>query len=159
MNDIVVAEQVYAFAAALALGAVLCFAYDILRVLHRYVCRGKVAIFILDLLFWIITALGTLFVLIIFCKGYLRAYVFFGEILGFVIFRLSLSSASFFILDFLFRAVRRVFEILMKPVFWAFEKIKGIFVRVSGTLDKFFEKIMNDLKKRKKISNSTAKKT
>lgn len=159
MNDVVITDQAYAFVMSLAFGAILCLLYDILRTLHRYVCRSRVWIFLLDVFFWVAATLATLFILIIFCKGYLRAYVFAGEIIGFVIFRLSLSSAVVFLLGILCRAVGRIFSAVSRPFRRLFWKIDTFFVTVFSNIGRFFARICSQFKKREKILDKEAKNT
>ena len=159
MNDVVITDQAYAFVMSLAFGALLCLVYDILRTLHRYVCRSRVWIFLLDVFFWVVATLATLFILIIFCKGYLRAYVFAGEIIGFVIFRLSLSPAVIFLLGVLCRAAARIFSTVSKPFRFAFGKIGDFLTASFSDIGRFYARIRPQFKKREKILAKDAKNT
>ena len=59
MQGIDVSAQIVTFLLSLALGAVLCLFYDILRVLHMTSVNGFAEVIVSDLIFWLVAAMAT----------------------------------------------------------------------------------------------------
>ena len=108
MWEIHTSDQLLTFGYALLLGAILCVIYDLLST-HRIAngC-GAVTVFIADLAFWIVAAFMTFLFMLARTNGEIRGYVLVAELLGFVIFRLTLSKLLFTLLLAFFKMLARV---------------------------------------------------
>ncbi len=129
-------NQVFTFLWSLALGVAMCLAYDIVRAFHKVSIKGFFEVMFLDLLYWGLWSLITFSFLVLRCKGEVRAYVLFGEALGFIITRVSISKLVYRFFTFVLRALVRIFTIF------------GVNVRkVIECLEKNIKKILKTIKK------------
>lgn len=76
---------------ACALGILLAFGYDLLRILRRIVPHGTIGISVEDILFW--AACGVVIFLLLYEEndGYIRGYILGQIVLGALIYRLLLG--------------------------------------------------------------------
>ena len=91
MGYIDVSAQALTFLLSVALGALLCLMYDIVRVLHKTCVKGFAEVLVCDLLFWVTAAMLTFCFLIIRCQGMVRGFVLFGQLIGFIAVRFTVS--------------------------------------------------------------------
>ena len=136
MGHIDVAFQTYTFLWSVSLGAGFCVVYDFLRALHKLKVKGAVAVFVTDILFWLIAALVTYCFLILTSKGRIRLFVIIGIFLGFLIFRLVLSK----IVLAVFVKILSIFEIILYTT-------SDFVGRILSTINKTFKNIANTIKK------------
>lgn len=129
-------NQVFTFLWSLVLGVAMCLAYDVVRAFHKVSVKGFFEVMLLDLLFWGLWSLITFCFLVLRCKGEVRAYVLFGQALGFIITRISVSKLFFRFFTIMLKVLARIFEIF------------GSNVRNSvGCLEKIIKKILKTIKK------------
>ncbi len=95
-------DQVITFLLSCGLGAFYCFVYDIIRSVRKVCLNSFLVITITDILLWIVYAFMTFLFMIARTKGEVRGYVFFGELFGFILFRISISKLIVPILSFVF---------------------------------------------------------
>jgi len=127
-------QQLNLFLLSLGAGFILGIVYDILRTIRLTFFKGKVAIFIFDILYFLIFSFLTFLFFLAVNKGEFRAYMILGEILGFVFYYLSFGivAKSFtdkFVLIF-HKVLKTVFKIISAPfllLFKVFSKFKGFF--------------------------------
>lgn len=136
MGYIDVSAEAVTFLLSLALGAVLCVLYDVVRVLHCVSVRGFFEVLVTDILFWIFAAFLTFCFLILRCQGTVRGYVIFGAALGFFIVRITISK--YFMIG-----VTAVLRFLRK-IYGAFS---GMLRRMLAPVSKMLKKIQIVLKK------------
>lgn len=89
--EIFLQNQSLTFLYAIQFGGLFCILYDffrILRVLKKY---GKFHIVLQDLLYWLIVTFLTFLFLLSRTNGAVRGFVLVGELLGFIIWRLTFS--------------------------------------------------------------------
>ena len=154
------------FLQACLLGAVLGFFFDIFRILRRAFKCSNAVISAQDLLYCFVAGYATFCFLLRYCDGRLRWYVFIGEIIGWVLFRLTLGSlfvaAGTAILTAVVRVVKtllnvlmRLFKLILSPfvVFWRATKIKVIFIlkKCLDNVKKVYHNRKYRLKKRVRI--------
>lgn len=129
------------FLRACLLGAALGFLFDIFRILRRAFKCSNAVISAQDLLYCFVAGYATFCFLLRFCDGRLRWYVFVGEIIGWVLFRLTLGNlfvaAGTAILTAVVKLVKTLWHVLMRLLklilspfvaFWRAIKIKVIFI-------------------------------
>lgn len=116
MWDISFAGQTITFLLALAVGAALCLLYDVFRILRIGFRPGTVAIFVQDILYWLLCAMVTFCLLIVRCSGEIRGYALLGELLGWIICHLTLSVVIVGVADGIFRFLRWLKRLILRPV-------------------------------------------
>ena len=93
--------------------------------------------------------------LLIYCKGTLRLYVFLGEVLGFIIARLSVSKLFLTLLKFIKSSSDYIYNLIKKPIRFLKEKF------IQFLLKPITKKLQNIIMKtqKRKLSKKTIKKT
>lgn len=84
-------QQSLSFLYSIVLGIVVAVIFECVVALISLGLKSKIVIFILDTAFFITTAILTFMFSLSFSNGVIRIYTVFGEIAGFVIFRLTLA--------------------------------------------------------------------
>lgn len=141
MGEITFAGQTASLLIAAVMGAALCLLYDLFRILRMAFPPGKVTAFFEDVLWFVAAAAATYMLCLARCKGEVRSYIIIGEIIGFVLFRMTVSRLIMLAARPSVRAVKRFFRL-----------IKGLIIRIFTPIaKKLTEKI-------KKITAKTGKK-
>lgn len=125
---------------ALAMGAVLVFVYDLLRIVRKLVPHGTWWISVEDFLFWAGSALAIFAMLYRENDGYLRGFSIGGVVLGMLLYSFTLSrfvvKGSVFLLE-------KILYIVTRPLVWTL-RLLGRPVRAIGRrgrkLTRFFIK-------------------
>jgi spore cortex biosynthesis protein YabQ len=115
-QEIIVANQVMAFAVTIMLGIFIGFAYDVLRALRRLLHPSRRALFFWDLFFWLAITLTVFTALLASNWGEVRAYVMIGLGLGGTFYALFLTGTCYRLINFIFRVIIRLFYIITYPV-------------------------------------------
>lgn len=129
---------------SIVLGVLLSVIYDFFAVFID-LSKNKKIIFVLDLTFMFICSVLTYLYLIGVNFGVFRAFVIFGELIGFVLYRISLGKLTVklnqAILNFIFRVCKKLFIGIVFPfVFKFFNKLKCYFIlSFKNILNLFFE--------------------
>ena len=93
-------NQIITFMLSIALGGIFYLLYDVIRAVRKVGFNSSLAVNIIDLIIWIIFAFATFIFLMARTNGEIRGYVLFGEAIGFVLIRASISKIWFRILRF-----------------------------------------------------------
>ncbi|NLH97300.1 MAG: spore cortex biosynthesis protein YabQ [Clostridiaceae bacterium] len=114
-----VSEQVIDFLWATASGMAIAFIYDLFRIFRKAVKTGSIAVFVQDIMFWLIACV-IMFISIYRCNdGELRGFLFLGAFLGAVLYVMLFSRAvmgsSLFIIKITSRAVRFLVFVVLYP--------------------------------------------
>jgi len=114
-----VSEQVIVFLWATASGMAIAFVYDLFRIFRKAVKTSNVAVFVQDMLFWLI-ACTIMFISIYHSNdGELRGFLFLGTFLGAVLYAMLFSRAvmgsSLFIINITSRTVKFLVFIVLYP--------------------------------------------
>ena len=144
MPHITIAGQTTSFIAAFFTGAALCLVYDFFRILRLAFKPSRPAMFIQDIIFWLIAALVTFGLLLARCNGMIRGYAILGELLGFAACRNSISLVLMKISDAVIRGVRRVKRFLQRTILRPITRLTRKF---TDFLEKTSKKGGNILKK------------
>lgn len=126
-------DQLLTFGYSIILGAIFCSVYDVLRAHRRVNEYGYISVFVADIMFWIVAAFATFLFLLARTNGEIRGYVLVAELLGFALFRVTISKLIFAVLVI------------------AFKFLNGIFMRLQRFSNCIFEKVCLFLKKLLKI--------
>ncbi len=136
--------QYYTTLISLVVGAVLCIAYDLLRILRKLRRWSYAAVFVQDVAYCLFAAAVTYIMLLVRCSGVVRFYPLLGELCGFFICRFTLSRLIIIIADVIIAAARRVFSAIDRAVF---APMGRLFSRIFKKILVFVEKITYLLKK------------
>ena len=117
MSNIDISAQTLSFLYSLLFGAALSVCYDFIRVLHKKAVCSVLAIQIMDVLFFVISAFITFCFLMIYAKGQIRLYLLLGELLGFLLWSLTLSTFLQKIVVVLFDFLNKILRLILKPFF------------------------------------------
>ncbi len=121
--SISISLQAIRFLMSCALGLILGFIYDIIRIFRRNFGLGNVLTIISDILYSItVLLLYGLFVLVV-CEGDIRAFLFIGASLGMILYFLAVSQAVIKVGDGIIKFGIILFKILFFPIIWIFKKI------------------------------------
>ena len=115
--ELTFAQQSAAFALSIVMGLGLGLLYGLLKFLRFLFSPARVAVFVLDVLFMLVWALGGFLFSLAYLRGYVRLYVFAGSLLGFLAYRLTLGRL-------LCRIYQPVVGLLKKVSQKIFEKLK-----------------------------------
>lgn len=85
-------DQALFFLASIALGAAMAMIYDLIRAVRMLIRCGRVHILVSDILFFFVCGILTSLFALPFNKGGVRAFILFGEAVGFLTYRLTLGS-------------------------------------------------------------------
>ena len=110
MWEISVSGQAAAFCYSVVLGAMLGVFYDIIRATRRAGANSFVAVFIGDILFWIISAFAVFIFLMAVTNGEIRGYILFACLIGAVIYFLTLGRPVALLLGSLFCRAAKVWR-------------------------------------------------
>lgn len=146
-------NQVVTFLWSLVLGVAMCLAYDIVRAFHKVSVKGFFEVMLLDLLFWGTWSLITFSFLVLRCKGEVRAYVLFGQAVGFIITRISISKLFYHIFTLVLKVFRRIFEFFgsnVRKAVECLENIKKSLKYIKKVLQHKVKLLYNQLKVHKK---------
>lgn len=111
-------SQFYAFGIVLLAGTSLGIFFDLFRVLRGLLRPGFLSTPLLDLLFWaLITPMLVLYLLLA-NWGELRGYVFIGLVLGFLFYRLLLSSLVVTVLLWSTRLLGGLLNVIFCFILW-----------------------------------------
>ncbi len=150
-----IADQTEIFLYALGFGFLLGILYDVFRTLRMIISNSKGFVIFMDLLYFAACAFLTFCFVLALDSGRIRAYVAFGEILGWVIYYFSfgaiamkVSNASVCILR---RAVNAVFSPVKRFAGKIFKKTEKFAVICKKNIKKTDKKAKFNLQKYKVI--------
>lgn len=97
--------ELYSLAIFIITGFIVGILFDIFRIMRKSFKTANWITYVQDILFWILTGLIVLFSIFQFNYGEVRSYVFFGIILGVILYMLTISKYfikySIFIISYL----------------------------------------------------------
>ena len=128
--------QVFGFLRAICLGGIFCIIYDILRALRNNGFNTDFAVYLQDILYFVIISPITFCCLLATTNGELRAYFFVGIIVGFIIIRLFLSRVILIMLS----KFIGLFLKLKNMLFEVFNRLFGCVFRFYGYVKDIFRK-------------------
>lgn len=150
MNMIMSIETAVFFESVL-LGAILGICFDVFRILRITIPSSKAAVFIQDILFFVIIAAASFYFFVTFNEGIVRGYLLLGELLGFIIYYCTIGSLVFkaaeWIISWLKRILGFVFRVVLWPFFKFFKLIKWLFQPFCKIIGDCAKKIKKTLRK------------
>lgn len=122
MPGIAIAVQTRLFMMSFGFGFLLGVAYDLCRILRLTVTRGKVAVFVMDILYFLAAGLSVFLFVLAYNQGEFRFYLILGMIFGFLIYYFTFGAFilkwSNRVIRLLQRVLRAVLHAFMAPVHW-----------------------------------------
>ena len=105
-------DQSVTFALSVALGAILCGVYDIIRAFRVSVGNSGMVIAVQDVIFCFTSSVATFLFLLVFCSGEIRSFVLLGEGIGFAGMRFTLSRLIFVAFSYVFRVLNSLTSVI-----------------------------------------------
>lgn len=109
-------QQGVLFLHAMALGVVMIFCYDLLRIFRRGVLHGTVWIAMEDMFFWLISAFVLFRLMYEENDGKLRWFVIMGVLVGMILYNVSFSRLVVRFGSFLFCRILRAVRALIRGI-------------------------------------------
>ena len=140
MWEISLNEQAITFLLSLILGAVYCLVFDFTRGMRIFGINSRIAVFFTDIIYFLLVAFVNFCFFLTRESGQIRGYVFVGEIIGFFLFRLTLSKIIMIIISFLHRVYTRIKTAINRA------KAK-VFLKIKEKTSNFAKKVKKPIKK------------
>ena len=133
-------DQTAYFLWSLVLGVLLGVMYDAVRAVRMALRAGRVHVAVSDVVFFVVCGVVTSLFALPFNKGDVRAFILFGETVGFLSYRLTLGSVMGKVYAFLTRKLRsfvqKIRKILEKIFKYLLKAIVGLVYNVGVEIDK-----------------------
>lgn len=147
MWEIDVSGQLFAMGEALALGALYCLLFDLLKALRISFKLSSLQTFFIDVLLFVFIGFTDFFFFLSKTNGEVRVYVYLAQIIGFICFRLLASRFVLIIMLAVLRLIKLCKNLLYKAFFC---RIKGFFSAILKKTDSSRAKTAFFMKKRLK---------
>lgn len=112
-----IAGQTISFFQACLLGAVLGILYDVFRILRVAFPAGKGAVFVQDIIFWFLCSVVTFLFLLSSVDGVIRMFLIIGEIIGGVLYHMTIGVVVMKISETIIGAIKAVLNFVIKYLF------------------------------------------
>ena len=142
--------QLKLFLLSLGAGFLLGIVYDILRTIRLTFSKGKVIIFIFDVLYFIIFALLTFLFFLATNKGEFRSYMILGEILGWLFYYFSFGLAAKSFTNAFVKLLHTIFKFIFKVISAPFLFVFKVFLKIKDKFSGFFQKVIKKSQKNRK---------
>ena len=109
-------QQFSVFFGAIVLGACFGVLYDLFRIIRMVFFKSFTAVFIEDVLFWIVVTIVTIFYTILFNNGELRLSLIITGTIGFLVYYFTLGRLVFKIFLTLFNVLKKIFSKMHKKL-------------------------------------------
>ena len=141
-------NQYTCFLYAIILGALMEIVYDLFKFDRTLFKRSKVVIFISDVLLWVIYAFTLFSFCVVFSNGQIRGYIVFANLLGFIIFRFTVSKLFWH----LFKPIKKIANKIKRHYLFLLEKANFLLSRIVVWVKKLWKNIFfNKKEKNNKI--------
>ncbi len=147
-------DQTAYFLWSLALGVLLGVLYDVVRAARMALRAGRAHVAVSDVVFFVVCGVITSLFALPFNKGDVRAFILFGEAVGFLAYRLTLGNVMGKVYAFLTRKLRsfvqKIRNFLEKIFNYLLKAVVGLVYNVGVEIDKSRKKAAE--KKQKKCA-------
>ncbi len=147
--------QTRSFLLSLGFGLIIGILYDVLRIVRILLSFSKIATFVTDFLFSVLSAVMTFLFCLSVTNGEVRLYIILGEFIGFSVFYLSFGTVA---VKFSEKTVKKIFNVFRKFFRFIFSPFIKIFTVVSIKCTKLRKKVQKTVKNHKKIDKSPLQK-
>lgn len=111
-----IVDEVMSFLCSCVVGMVLGAFFDCFRILRLAVKSPKILVFIEDVLFFIVAAIATLYIVLEQSNGTVRVFLLFGELLGLIIYFYSIGILVIKSAKFIISVFKKFFAIVFYPL-------------------------------------------
>ena len=143
MWEITVKSQILTFFYAVTLGIILSVLFDFFRTIRISYKHNNIFVFIEDIVFFLISTFLTFMFLMARCNGEFRTYVISAILIGFFIYRITLSKiilpTSVIITKFFIRLFGKIFLLFQKSVSLTVKNTKKL-LKIRGRNKKTLER-------------------
>ncbi len=143
-----ITAQTEIFLYSLGFGFLLGILYDFFRTLRMIISNSRFFVFFMDLLYFAVCAFATFCFVLALDSGRIRAYVAFGEILGWTIYYFSFGTIAMKVSNAVILFVRRFFCRIFAPV----KRFFSGFIRKIGKIIGFCKKNIRKTDKKTKFN-------
>ena len=143
--------QLYSLLIFTVSGIVIGIFFDIFRILRKSFRTSNIVTYIEDFLFWLISGLFFLYILLKYNNGQIRNYVIIGLILGIIIYMLTISK---FFIKINIRIIEMLKKILVYPLILSgkiIRPISFIVINIRKNCKIFVNKEINMLKNNRNV--------
>ncbi len=130
------APPVTVFFISIAFGSIFGIIWDCFRIIRNKINNFKKIVFCLDIAYFVIISLLTILFFFKFTSGGVRLFVIIGEILGFIIYYISIEKIIFKILNLVLGSILNIFLAI-------FKFIRNIFLKLILISEKNCIKLYN----------------
>lgn len=153
--DVLITKQLQYFAESILIGFLLCFIFDIFKILRLSIKHYYALIFLEDIMFFIISAVITYSFMVNVSFGQIRVFIITGELIGFILYRFLISklviSTFLFIINISKAIVKFIFKKFFAPIgkimyklfSFIFKSIFNILVKQNKILKKLLKNIID----------------
>lgn len=127
--ELTFSQQTTAFLYSLIFGTAAGLFYDIFKIIRMTFCKSKISVFVLDLIYVLIVSLNLFIFSAAYMFGFVRVFVMFGSIIGFLVCRLT---------------VGRLLPLVYCPLIYFGERIC---VKISRKIKKILKKLLKNSNK------------
>ena len=161
--DTMVTSQIIIFLFSMLLGAFLSLVFDGFRISNAVLKVNLKRIFFEDVIYFILSAIITFTYILVVNSGEIRVYIIFGEVLGWIIYRLTIGKFVYKIILTVVKFLSKWFSKLKKYVISKIpkDKIRKLigkiknkkpkFIKSSKPKRKFLQKIRGKIKSKTKV--------
>ena len=143
MWEITVKSQILTFFYAVTLGIIISVLFDFFRTIRISYKHNNIFVFIEDIVFFLISTFLTFMFLMARCNGEFRTYVISAILIGFFIYRITLSKiilpTSVIITKFFIRLFGKIFLLFQKSVSLTVKNTKKL-LKIRGRNKKTLER-------------------
>ena len=138
MPEVAIAVQTRLFMMAFGFGFLLGVVYDLFRIIRLTVTRGRIAVFVMDLVYFLLAGVSVFLFMLAYNQGEFRFYLIFGIFLGFLIYYFTFGAFilkwSNRIIRFLRRVLKAVLRVISTPFRWAGRLTRRLYVKIRSAL-------------------------
>lgn len=161
-----VTNQAYLFCIFIINGIIIGILFDFFRILRKTFKTSDLITYIEDSLFWILTGIIILYSIFVFNNGEIRFFIFFGIILGVLLYMLLFSSYIIKInvkmINLIKKIVIKIIKVLLIPFKYFYKIIKKLFfkpvsfviINITKSSTKLWKKTTKILERNKTIKNN-----
>ncbi len=142
MWEIDFAEQITSFFYSIVLGGIFGLLYDFFHIPVRGKDASAVAMFVIDVLYFAFIGVVNFCFLLAVSNGFVRGYLLFGDFVGFLVYKKTLSSIIALICSLTVKPVKAVFYGINKAFFAFSNLVWKLFLNVGKKISKNIKKIL-----------------
>lgn len=147
MWEISILNQVTTFLLSVVIGICFCLLYDVCKIIRMRYDIGAASVFLVDILYFAVIGVFEFCFFLATCSGEIRGFVFIGNVIGFVLCRVTLSKIFVVICGLILDCLYKVFSfferIIRKPIIKIQKYIK-IFIKTVPKKRFFRKKVLKN---------------